>query len=161
MSEHENKDQKRKNGRPNAYYDRILPNISKIEEQLRNGATEKQVAHNIGVTESTWKHHKRNQEYFRNKCFRAREALVQELRGKLISKALGFEYKEMEITQKAGEKGVETITKTIIKQSLPDVAALNLALKNYDKNNWSNDPAMLDIKKAELKLKQKAAENNW
>ena len=67
----------------------------------------------------------------------------------------------MEITERAGEKGVETITKTIIKQSLPDVAALNLALKNYDKNNWSNDPAMLDIKKAELKLKQKAAENNW
>ena len=74
---------------------------------------------------------------------------------------MGFEYKETEITEKTGEKGVETITKTIIKQALPDVAALNLALKNYDKDNWSNDPAMLDIKKAELKLKQKAAENNW
>ena len=161
MNKNENRQPRNKRERPNAYYTRILPNMKKIEEQLRNGATEKQVAHNIGVSTAVWKWHKKRQEYFRNKCFHAREALVQELRGKLISKAMGFEYKETEIIEKAGDKGVETITKTIIKQALPDVAALNLALKNYDKDNWSNDPAMLDIKKAELKIKQKAAENNW
>ena len=125
----ENEQQKRKKGRPNLYCTRIFPNMDKIEKQLKNGATETQVAHNIGVSVSVWKSHKRNQEYFRNKCFHAREALVQELRGKLVSKAMGFEYKETEITERTEKKGTETITKTTIKQALPDVAALNLALK--------------------------------
>ena len=46
--------------------------------------------------------------------------------------------------------------------ALPDVAAINLALKNYDKDEWSNDPALLDLKKQELELKKQLAEaNNW
>lgn len=148
-------------GRPNAYYERILPNMDKIVEQLRGGATEKQVAYNIGVTPSVWKKYKREQKYFRDKCFHAREPLVEQLRGAIITRALGFEYTEKEVTEKATEKGTETVTKTMYKRALPDVAALNLALKNYDKNNWANDPALLAIKKEELKLKQKEAENNW
>lgn len=150
-----------KRGRPNSYYDRILPNMEKIVEQIRGGAAEKQVAHNIGVSEAVWKRHKREQPYFRDKVFQARIPLIQELRGVLIKKAMGFEYIEKEVTEKTGEKGIETTTRTIYKQSLPDVAAINLALKNYDKHNWSNDPALLDIKRAELKLKQQEAAKNW
>lgn len=148
-------------GRPNAYYERILPNMDKIVEQLRGGATEKQVAINIGVTPSVWKKYKREQKYFRDKCFHAREPLVQELRGALIKRGVGFEYTEKEVIEKVTEKGTETITKTLYKKALPDVAALNLALKNYDRHNWANDPALLEIKKEELRLKKKASENNW
>lgn len=150
-----------KRGRPNAYYDRILPNMDKIVEQIRGGATEKQVAHNIGVSTAVWKRHKRDQSYFRDKCYQARVPLIQELRGKLIEKAIGFEYTEKEVIEKVSENGTETTTRTMYKKSLPDVAAINLALKNYDKHNWSNDPALLDIKKAELRLKQEAAKNSW
>ena len=42
----------------------------------------------------------------------------------------------------------------------PDVAALNLALKNYDPDNWANDPQMLKIREKELKLREKQVENN-
>ena len=47
------------------------------------------------------------------------------------------------------------------KQMPPDVAALNLALKNYDKDNWANDPQMLEIRKRELKIMEHKAENDW
>ena len=40
----------------------------------------------------------------------------------------------------------------------PDVAAINLALKNYDKGNWWNDPAAYDLKREELELKKKQIE---
>jgi hypothetical protein len=43
---------------------------------------------------------------------------------------------------------------------LPDVAALNLLLKNYDKDHWSNDPQMLELRKKELELKEKQIESN-
>ena len=51
-----------------------------------------------------------------------------------------------------------TVTETITKVALPDVAALNLCLKNYDPDNWANDPQMLKIKKEELKIKK---EESW
>lgn len=44
----------------------------------------------------------------------------------------------------------------------PDVAALNLALKNYDKDNWANDPQLLELKREELRYKKEQDEkNNW
>lgn len=42
----------------------------------------------------------------------------------------------------------------------PDVASINLLLKNYDKENWSNDPQSLDLRRKELELREKQIENN-
>ena len=46
------------------------------------------------------------------------------------------------------------------KQAHPDVAAINLALKNYDKDNWSNDPQMLELRKKEIELRERQIEQN-
>ena len=48
------------------------------------------------------------------------------------------------------------------KTAHPDVAALNLCLKNYDKDNWANDPQMLKLKEKELELRKEACDkDNW
>ena len=84
------------------------------------------------------------------------------MRGALIKKALGFEYTETKrFTKIENGKQVQTIEETK-KQSLPDVAAANLLLKNYDKDNWSNNPRNDDLKREELELKKKLFEKeNW
>ena len=41
----------------------------------------------------------------------------------------------------------------------PDVAATNLLLKNYDKENWANDPQALELRKKELELQERRLEN--
>ena len=51
-------------------------------------------------------------------------------------------------------------TEETVKEVAPDVAAINLALKNWDKENWSNDPQALEVRKEELKLRKKQIENN-
>ena len=51
-------------------------------------------------------------------------------------------------------------TEVIHKKTTPDVAAINLALKNYDKENWANDPQQLELKKKELELRERQVENN-
>ena len=77
------------------------------------------------------------------------------MRSALLKKAMGFTYEETKKYKKIDTDGNEyTYIEISEKQSLPDVAAINLALKNYDKDNWSNDPASLDLKKKELELKQ-------
>ena len=63
-----------------------------------------------------------------------------------------------------GKEQIENVqivkTEVAHKHAHPDVAALNLALKNYDKENWANDPQMLDIRKKELELRERQIENS-
>ena len=58
-----------------------------------------------------------------------------------------------------GEMKVAKVeTKT--KYAQPDVAALNLCLKNYDADNWANDPQALKIKEKELELRREIADRD-
>ena len=143
-------------GRKNAYDELIAPRLEEISEWAKLGATEKQIAKNLNIAQCTFCKYKKEKAEFSEALKKGRLELVTELRGALVKKALGgFSYSETRKTTK-NECGEETtVTETITKVALPDVAALNLCLKNYDPDNWANDPQMLKIKKEELKLKQK------
>ena len=93
-------------------------------------------------------------------CKEGKQELISKLRGKLVERALGGSYTEERTTTKivAGVEQIETIK--ITKMALPDVAAINLCLKNYDKENWSENPQNLELKKQELELKKTIAEAN-
>lgn len=151
-----------KRGRKSVYDTKIKPRFDDILYWLRHGATEKQIYENLDIDKVTFYKYKKEKIEFFNLLKKGQESLVEQLRGALIKKALGFEYKEIKRFTKI-EKGkqVQTIEETT-KQSLPDVAAANLLLKNYDKENWSNDPRNDDIKREELELKKKLFDKeNW
>ena len=81
-----------------------------------------------------------------------------------MKKAHGFDYSEKKIIKERNEDGDLVVTREEIyhKRSLPDVAALNLLLKNYNKDNWSNDPQILELRKKELELRERQVEaNEW
>lgn len=151
-----------KRGRKSVYDTKIKPRFDDILKWLRNGATEKQVYENLGIAENTFYRYKKEKSEFSQLLKKGQESLVEQLRGALIKKALGFEYKESKRITKY-EDGNEIIqTEEYTKQSLPDVAAANLLLKNYDKENWSNDPRSDDIKREELEIKKKLFDKeNW
>lgn len=86
-----------------------------------------------------------------------------QLRGQLVKKAFGYDYTEVtEIKERDPETGKMRVTKieTKIKHAQPDVAALNLCLKNYDADNWANDPQALKIKEKELALRREIADRD-
>jgi hypothetical protein len=108
---------------------------------LQNGATEKQIADNLGISQATWCKYKVENVEFTELVKKGRESLVTQLRGALVKRAMGFEYTEKKKYSKRDPDGqvfqyIEETTKT----ALPDVAALNLCLKNYDPDDWANDP---------------------
>lgn len=150
-------------GRKNAYQTIIKPRFSDISEWLKSGATEAQICSNLGIKKTTWYKYKAEYQEFAEIITNGRQGLVTKLRGVLVSKAMGFEYTERKTVRKTDATGAVTETyEETVKSALPDVAALNLCLKNYDKENWANDPQMLDIKKEELELKKKAIEEgDW
>lgn len=144
--------------RPNKYIENVLPRINEIPDMALT-MTEKQIARALGVGYSSFFAYKKKYPEL-NKALRSgREHLVQELKSVLIQKARGFRYEERSIIKENGEEVREEIK---IKQALPDVAALNLLLKNYDRDNWSNDPQMQRIREKELELRERQiALNEW
>lgn len=169
-----------KRGRKNKYDTHIVPFFPQISEWLKNGATERQIAEKLGVAYSTFNDYKVKNPELMELLEKGRRNLVAELRGTLVKRAMGFDYTEKKTVKEHVElpdhiraflldngftqEQLDTtrLVKTEISQkhALPDVAALNLALKNYDKDNWANDPQNLEIRKKELELKEKRLEDD-
>lgn len=141
------------------YETHVKPRFKEIEQWIGQGATQAIIAKKLGITERTLRTYLKKFSDFSDLYKSGQIDLVEDLRGILFKKAKGFQYTETEKTVEFGKVTKEVIkTKTV----LPDVAAINLLLKNYDKDNWANDPQLLELKKEELKLKKEAAENeSW
>lgn len=149
----------RNKGRPNKYFTHIEPNLDKIEEMALT-MSEKQIAKSLGIGITTWKKHKKQYPSISDRLKKGRTDLVQQLKSVLIKKAIGFNYEEKKVVKITKEDGEEIREETMTKASLPDVAAINLLLKNYDKENWANDPQTLELHKKELELRKKQIEQN-
>ena len=149
-----------KRGRKNAYETVIKPRFDDILKWLRSGATEEQICKNLGISQQTFYKYKQENTEFSEFLIKGRQNLVEQLRGALIKKALGFDYAESKVTTKVVDGKEQTTTEITTKAALPDVAALNLCLKNYDPENWANDPQALKLKEKELELKQKIAQKD-
>lgn len=146
----------KKRGRKSVYDTKIKPHFDDILEMCKT-MTDKQISEVLGVGYSTFMKFKSEKIEFQEILKKGRMNLVADLRGILINRAKGFHYEEVETIEEYG-----TITKKITKRKYaqPDVASINLLLKNYDKDNWANDPQALEIKKKELELKEKQVDNN-
>lgn len=151
-----------KRGRKSAYETTIKPRFSDISEWLKHGATERQIAYNLGVSYSTLNKYKVEKSEFAELLKNGRQGLVLELRGALVKKALGYTFTETKkYTKIEGGKAVQYVEETT-KEAAPDVAALNLCLKNYDPDEWANDPQALKMKEKELELRREIADkDNW
>ena len=152
-------------GRKSAYELKIKSRFADIEKWLKGGATERQVAQALGVAYSTFNKYKASEEEFAELLKSIdRSEIVLDLRSALLKKAMGYTYTEKKTYKKRDDStgSVSTYTEITEKVAHPDVAAINLALKNYDRDNWSNDWQQYDIKREELELKKKLAEaDNW
>lgn len=142
--------------------------------------TERQIAKKLGVAYSTWNQYKIDFPELTEILKKGRTDLVTELRSTLIKKAKGYSYTETKVVTEevkwpkemyeelldagftADQIAKSKLVRTEVskKEMAPDVAALNLALKNYDKDNWANDPQTLEIRKKELELREKQIENS-
>ena len=149
-------------GRPDKYKTHIEPYLSKISEMALT-MTEQQIAETLGIGYTTFKKYKKLYPTLSEHLKKGRKKLVFELKSALIKKAKGDEYTEKKTVKKrddiSGKLYIAEQSETI-KHFAPDVAALNLLLKNYDKDNWSNDPQMLEIRKKELELRKEQINNN-
>lgn len=145
-------------GRPGLYKKKVEPYLEEIKEMALT-MTEEQIAKTLGVGASTFRSYKAQYPALVEALKSGRAKLVMELRSTMIRRAKGFTYEEK---KKVVKDGVVVQEEIYSKAALPDVASMNLLLKNYDKENWANDPQTLELKKQELELqKLKIEEGGW
>ena len=154
-----NEKKPKKSGRRSYALEEMLEHLEDIERWARDGATEGQIAEQFGICRQTFSKYKNQNSEIFDAIKKGRVVFVEELKSALVKKAKGFTYEEKKIIKENGVVVREEIYK---RASLPDVAALNLLLKNYDRENWSNDPQLLELRREELELKKEQAKaNEW
>lgn len=110
-----------------------------IEGWARDGLTDEQIAHNIGIRRETlcvWKNKYPN---ISNALKKGKEVVDRQVENALLKRALGYEYEEVktyvEIDGHGREKKRKEITKKII---APDTTAQIFWLRNRKGKVWSN-----------------------
>lgn len=107
--------------------------LLKIEGWARDGLTEEQIAHNMGIGYSTLQAWKNEHQDILDTLKRGKEVIDRQVENALLKRALGYEYEE--ISEKY-ELGILTERKVTKKQVVPDTTAQIFWLKNRKPIDW-------------------------
>lgn len=123
---------------PGKYHDWITEEgLLKIEGWARDGLTDEQIAHNMGISRTTLYDWKNKYPDISNALKRGKEVVDRQVENALLKRALGYEYEEVKQIIEKDEKGKDRkrIEKTT-KQVIPDVTAQIFWLKNRRPQEW-------------------------
>ena len=147
--------------RKSKYETHVKPHLEKIRQWYET-MTEAQIASRLGVSTSSWENYKQKYPELRECLRHSKEMLAEELKATLKKKALGYFYeetKERYIQNKEGE--LQLAERLVVRKHMaPDLGSIHLLLKNLD-DNWHNDDVpTMNLKKEQLEITKKKAEND-
>jgi transcriptional regulator with XRE-family HTH domain len=100
-----------------------------IEGWARDGLTDEQIAHNMGISRSTLAEWKKKHSDISDALKKGKEVIDRQVENALLKKALGYRYDEV-----VYEDGKEV--RRITKEVQPDTTALIFWLKNRKPAEW-------------------------
>lgn len=112
-----------------------------IEGWARDGLTNKQIAHNMGIGLSTFNKWKGENEIFANYLKKSKDIADRIVENSLFKRANGFEYTETteeRVFNPLTNKFEMVITKRVNKVVLPDTTAQIFWLKNKKPDVWQD-----------------------
>lgn len=149
----------KKIGRPNKYETNVKPRLEEIKTWSKSGSTYKEIASALGIHLSTFCEYMNTYSELKESVEEFRKSGVAEVKNALFKKACGFEYEEKKIYVKKDEDGKEyKYTEITKRQSLPDVNAIAMYLRNYSEDFSDNDKINNKFKEMELELRKEMAE---
>lgn len=149
-------------GRRSKYETHVKPRLKEIEQWIKEDCIEEQIAKNLGIAHSSLSLYKVQYSELMELFLKRRIDKVAIAKDKLFERVCGMTYEERTVYETIDEDGGKK-THSEIKQKYipPDVAAINLFLKNNDKD-WSNDPALTKLKQQSFELEKIiASEKHW
>ena len=107
--------------------------LLKIQGWARDGLSDKQIAHNIGITQTTLYEWQKRFPELSEALKKGKEVVDREVENALLKRAMGYEYDEVTqepVTDKDTGVTEMRVTKRVTKQIVPDVTAQIFWLKN-------------------------------
>ena len=161
-----------KRGRKSVYDEKIRPRFAEIAEWVKNGVTERSIAENLGVSHTTFNKYKNEKAEFIDILKTNRIVCVDDLENSMYEAAMGGKKtlkkfaKCRHVDYEDGKRVREYETMEPYEEEVyfpPNTTAGIYLLKHWGKERgYTNDPLQLELKKEELKLKEKIADaNNW
>lgn len=152
---------KKQLGNKSKYETHVLPNLDKIEEAIKQGASVANIADSLGVNRSTFYKYLDEHTELKDTFARARAGVVIEVKSALLKRARGYtatDEKSIAYFDKEGDRVVRVETTT--REVAPDVSAINAVLYNFDDEWHREDTRTLSFKEQEQALKEAIAECN-
>ena len=149
-------------GRKSKYETNVEPYLDKVREWKRNGATNEQIAERLDISLETFYSYLDEKPDFFDAIKKSKIDFVNELKNNLaeIARKHSLKTTKTYIKEENGKK-IKTVEITE-KEVDADPAAIQILLKNIDRDNWADNPQALELKRQELELKKMLAEaNNW
>lgn len=107
--------------------------LIKLEGWARDGLTDEQIAHNIGISRKTLADWKNKYGDISDTLKKGKEVVDIQVENALLKRALGYEF--VEVTKEMTDSGLE-VTKEVTKLQAPDTTAAIFWLKNRKPNEW-------------------------
>lgn len=114
-------------------------NLILIEGWARDGLTDEQIAHNMGIAYSTFKEWKKKYSAFSATLKRNKEVVDRIVENSLFKRAVGYDYEEVTKERRKNpdtDEYEEVVTKRVLKHVAPDVTAQIYWLKNRKPDVW-------------------------
>lgn len=109
--------------------------LLRIEGWARDGLTDEQIAHNMGISYSTFRVWKDKYPTLSAVLKRGKEVVDREVENALFRRAIGYEYDEV---CEEYELGILTKRKVTKKMVVPDTTAQIFWLKNRKRDVWGD-----------------------
>lgn len=141
-------------------------NLIKITAWARDGLTEEQISHNMGISLTTLKEWKKKYQAIATALKKGKEVIDFEVENALLKRALGYETSEEKIVIRDFD-GKVFKEKTITKKSVPpDTTAQIFWLKNRKPDYWRDKKLStrdrqvqsLDMEKARVEIEKARVE---
>lgn len=115
--------------RPSKYESHVLPKLNLVEAWARDGLTDEQIAHNLGISLTAYYEYKNKYAEFTDALKRGKDDIDVEVENALLKRAMGYTYDEITY-----ENGIEV--KRVKKEVQPDTTAQIFWLKNRRPVAW-------------------------
>ena len=141
------------------YKDYVKSRFKEIEAWLNLGLSEKQIFTNLGVGKTSWSKYKNQNIELTDLIKKGRTNQVREVENALYKNATGYYYnteESMKIKDKNGNETVQIYTLTKFKA--PETGAIAFFLKNKAREDYMDNPNMIDLKREEIKIRKEQSE---
>jgi hypothetical protein len=147
-------------GRRNKYETHVLPKLDKVKEWVSD-YTERDIAKMLGITQQSFENYKKAYPELQEALRKGKEELILDLRNTLKRKAKGYTYTETKTVTREENGKKTTVIEKYEKYAQPDTGAIHLLLKNLDPT-WRNDDAQtMELKRRQVELAEKKAEDEF